>query len=547
MFDPDKGFVADNDGEEFSVTFAGTNSGTQEENGISYIVRVYPASNVLYEENFLTDGSVENSGWKKVGSAQNNAQTTGKAKTADQNYGFDTTYSSLARENGVYKAADLTTSKATKALKTSFYGNTFDLIGNCGKDTGRVVAMLTRTSGPKKVFIIDVDTRYIGGTIYQVPLMHKVLGDSDASYDVEIYASGLAENDVVVSNKVMAASEMPDGVTASDDILTQILADKGLTMDDVEYTSTSVAEELAESDASGEAANNVKLASEDGNSTTVHHVAGTHVEIDSFRVYRSTSGTDAVAQNYDPDEQNVTYARALDVVKNQIVAYTEANRELQVSVQDYEAKGGPQNEIYLGKEQSIFFQSTKLAGKEIQVSLRAVNTSATANVNGSTISLATNTEMYYTITADENGKVAIVNNTDALLAIVNVKLPNGVTAADCDSPSEAKTEDVVSAISAALYGDEETEVFTPETFTAKTTVTPVVRNKMVTLKVNVSSDVAYITVNGVKYTRTGLQGLFRKTRTIRVVNTVKKGQTKTYEVVAYNADGVASETITVTG
>ena len=544
-YTPDSRFVSSQEGETLTVTYTGnlkTDTGIQ--NGSkAYQVYIYPASNVLYEENFLTDAD----GWTKESSAQNNAQTTGKAKTADLNYGFDTTYSSLASENGVYKAAGLTTSTATKALTTSFYGNTFDLIGNCGTDTGRVVAMLTRTSGTKKVFIIDVDTRYNGGTIYQVPLMHKVLGDSDASYDVEIYASGLAENDVVVSNKVMAASEMPDGVTASDDILTQILADKGLTMDDVEYTSTSVAEELAESDASGEAANNVKLASEDGNSITVHHDAGTHVEIDSFRVYRSTSATDAVAQNYDSDEQNVTYARALDVVKNQIVAYTEANSSLQVSVQDYEAKGGPQNEIYLGKGQSIFFQSTKLANEEIQVSLRAVNTSATANVNSKTISLATNTEMYYTITADANGKVAIVNNTDALLAIVNVKLPENVTAADCESPSEAKTEDVVSAISAALYGDEEPEVFTPETFTAKTTVTPVVRNKMVTLKVNVSSDVAYITVNGVKYTRTGLQGLFQKTRTIRVVNTVKKGQTKTYEVVAYNADGVASETITVTG
>ena len=544
-YTPDSRFVSSQEGETLTVTYTGslqTDTGIQ--NGSkAYQVYIYPASNVLYEEGFLTKAD----GWTQEGSAQNNAQTTGKAKTADLNYGFDTTYSSLASENGVYKAADLTTSDATKALTTSFYGNTFDLIGNCGTDTGRVVAMLTRTSGPKKVFIIDVDTRYNGGTIYQVPLMHKVLGDSDASYDVEIYASGLAENDAVVSNKVMAASEMPDGVTASDDILTQILADKGLTMDDVEYTSTSVAEELAESDASGEAANNVKLASEDGNSITVHHDAGTHVEIDSFRVYRSTSATDAVAQNYDSDEQNVTYARALDVVKNQIVAYTEANSSLQVSVQDYEAKGGPQNEIYLGKGQSIFFQSTKLANEEIQVSLRAVNTSATANVNSKTISLATNTEMYYTITADANGKVAIVNNTDALLAIVNVKLPENVTAADCESPSEAKTEDVVSAISAALYGDEEPEVFTPETFTAKTTVTPVVRNKMVTLKVNVSSDVAYITVNGVKYTRTGLQGLFQKTRTIRVVNTVKKGQTKTYEVVAYNADGVASETITVTG
>lgn len=546
-YTPQAAFASSEGGETLQVTYTGTRKqedGTESKLAlVTYQVYIYPASNVLYEENFLTGAE----DWTKVGSAQNNAQTTGKAKTSDQNYGYDTTYSGLASENGVYKAADLTPSKATKALTTSFYGNTFDLIGNCGTDTGRVVAMLIRTSGPKKVFIIDVDTRYNGGTIYQVPLMHKVLGDSDASYNVEIYASGLAESDVVVNNNVMAASEMPDGVTASDDILTQILADKGLTMDDVEYTSTSVAEELAESDASGEAANNVKLASEDGNSTKVHHVAGTHVEIDSFRVYRSTSETDAVAQNYDPDEQNVTYARALDVVKNQIVAYTEANSELQVSVQDYEAKGGPQNEIYLGRNQSIFFQSTKLVNKEIQVSLRAVNTSATANVNGSTISLATNTEMYYTITADAYGKVAIVNNTDALLAIVNVKLPMGVTASDCVSPSEAKTDDVVSAISAALYGDEETEVFTPETFTAKTTVTPVVRNKMVTLKVNVSSDVAYITVNGVKYTRTGLQGLFRKTRTIRVVNTVKKGQTKTYEVVAYNADGVASETITVTG
>ena len=542
-YTPEARYATAMNGDELAVTVSGYHPDTKQNGTITYTVDILPASNVLYEENFLTKAD----GWTQEGSAQNNAQTTGKAKTADLNYGFDTTYSSLASENGVYKAAGLTTSDATKALTTSFYGNTFDLIGNCGTDTGRVVAMLTRTSGTKKIFIIDVDTRYNGGTIYQVPLMHKVLGDSDASYDVEIYASGLAENDVVVSNKVMAASEMPDGVTASDDILTQILADKGLTMDDVEYTSTSVAEELAESDASGEAANNVKLASENGDSTKVHHVAGTHVEIDSFRVYRSTSDADAVAQNYDSDEQNVTYARALDVVKNQIVAYTEANSSLQVSVQDYEAKGGPQNEIYLGQNQSIFFQSTMLANKEIQVSLRAVNTSATANVNSKTISLATNTEMYYTITADANGKVAIVNNTDALLAIVNVKLPEGVTAADCVSPSKAKTEDVVSAISAALYGDEEPEVFTPETFTAKTTVTPVVRNKVVTLKVNVSSDVAYITVNGVKYTRTGLQGLFQKTRTIRVVNTVKKGQTKTYEVVAYNADGVASETITVTG
>ena len=155
--------------------------------------------------------------------------------------------------------------------------------------------------------------------------------------------------------------------------------------------------------------------------------------------------------------------------------------------------------------------------------------------------------MYYTLKADATGTVTIANNGDSLFAIGNVKLPKAVSTDSIQSASEAGDEAVITALKSVLYTDEEPEVFTPETFTAKSTVTPVVRNKMVTLKVNVSSDVAYITVNGVKYTRTGLQGLFRKTRTIRVVNTVKKGQTKTYEVVAYNADGVASETITVTG
>ena len=159
--------------------------------------------------------------------------------------------------------------------------------------------------------------------------------------------------------------------------------------------------------------------------------------------------------------------------------------------------------------------------------------------------ITSNTEMYYTITPDSKNTVTITNKGENLLALGNVKAKNTETFVSAENMDP---EDVLESVRAA-YGSssEEPEVFTPETFTAKTTVTPVVRNKMVTLKVNVSSDVAYITVNGVKYTRTGLQGLFRKTRTIRVVNTVKKGQTKTYEVVAYNADGVASETITVTG
>ena len=538
VFDPDKSFVADNDGEEFSVTFAGTNSGTHEENGISYIVRVYPASNVLYEEDFLTGAE----GWTSSAVDHATAQETQKAKEDKKNvFGYDGSYASATNNNGVWKATELNTSALTKPLTTNFYGNTFDLIGNCAPDSGRVIMVIKGDDGKGRA--VDVDTRYSSGTIYQVPLAHVVMGDTDKNYSVMIYASGLAsKTDTDTAPRGVATMSIDDANMEADDLLAQVLEENGLSMDDVEYVSVS-AMDNANVVAADDSDNAVAIYANDAKATA--YQSGTHVEIDGFRVYRST--TDDVASNYPTNEKNVDYKRILDVVKGEITAYSDNNGKLKIDVQQYEASGGPQNEIYLANGQSVFFQSAELAGKDVQVSLRAVNANATASVKDTQITLTSNTEMYYTLKADETGKVTIANTGTDLLAIGNVKLPKAVTTDSIQSASEAGDEAVITALKAVLYTDEEPEVFTPETFTAKTTVTPVVRNKMVTLKVNVSSDVAYITVNGVKYTRTGLQGLFQKTRTIRVVNTVKKGQTKTYEVIAYNADGVASETITVTG
>ncbi len=538
VFDPDKGFVADNDGEEFSVTFAGTNPGTQEENGISYIVRVHPASNVLYEENFLTGAD----GWDEVKADHTKPQETQKVGDSNKSvFGYDTSYASATNNNGVWKATGLSTSALTKPLTTNFYGNTFDLIGNCAPDSGRVIMVIKGDDGKGRA--VDVDTRYSSGTIYQVPLAHVVMGDTDKNYSVMIYASGLAsKTDTDTAPRGVATMSIDDANIEADDLLAQVLEENGLSMDDVEYVSVSAMDNanVVTADDPDDA---VAIYANDAKATA--YQSGTHVEIDGFRVYRST--TDDVANNYPTNEKNVDYKRILDVVKGEITAYSDKNGQLTINVQQYEANGGPQNEIYLANGQSVFFQSDELAGKDVQVSLRAVNANAMASVADTQISLASNTEMYYTLKADATGTVTIANNGDSLFAIGNVKLPKAVTTDSIQSASEAGDEAVITALKSVLYTDEEPEVFTPETFTAKTTVTPVVRNKMVTLKVNVSSDVAYITVNGVKYTRTGLQGLFQKTRTIRVVNTVKKGQTKTYEVVAYNADGVASETITVTG
>ena len=541
-YTPDSRFVSSQEGETLTVTYTGslkTDTGTQ--NGSkAYQVYIYPASNVLYEENFLTGAE----GWKESPVNHTTAQETQKTTDTGKNvFGYDDTYKDVTGENGAWKAENLSRENYTKeALTTTFYGNTFDLIGNCAPDTGRVL-MVIKDANDKYAAIVNVDTRYTG-TISQVPLAHVKLKDgSDAQYTVSVYASGLDAD--AVENKAVGTISMGtvNAAAYEDEFLNYVLSENDLTLEDVDYISTSVEEELTESDASGEAANNVKLASEDGNSTNVQHSAGTHVEIDGFRVYRST--TDDVAKNYPKSEQNVEYKNILDVVGSIVTAYTEGGTVKKCAVTAYEAQGGPQNEIYLEKDQSVVIQVSNAT--PIQVSLRAVSgeTSWSTSSDAEGVTITSNTEMYYTIMPDSKNTVTITNKGENLLALGNVKAKNTETFVSAENMDP---EDVLESVRAA-YGSssEESEVFTPETFTAKTTVTPVVRNKMVTLKVNVSSDVAYITVNGVKYTRTGLQGLFQKTRTIRVVNTVKKGQTKTYEVVAYNADGVASETITVTG
>ena len=539
-YTPDSRFVSSQEGETLTVTYTGslkTDTGTQ--NGSkAYQVYIYPASNVLYEENFLTGAT----GWTDASVEHTTAQETQKVGDTGKNvFGYDTSYTSATNNNGVWEATGLSTSALTKPLTTNFYGNTFDLIGNCAPNSGRVIMVIKGDDGKGRA--VDVDTRYSSGTIYQVPLAHVVMGDTDKNYSVMIYASGLAsKTDTDIAPRGVATMSIDDANMEADDLLAQVLEENGLSMDDVEYVSVS-AMDNASVVAADDSDDAVAIYANDAKATA--YQSGTHVEIDGFRVYRST--TDDVASNYPTNEKNVDYKRILDVVKGEITAYSDNNGKLKIDVQQYEASGGPQNEIYLANGQSVFFQSAELAGKDVQVSLRAVNANATASVKDTQITLTSNTEMYYTLKADETGKVTIANTGTDLLAIGNVKLPKAVTTDSIQSASEAGDEAVITALKAVLYTDEEPEVFTPETFTAKTTVTPVVRNKMVTLKVNVSSDVAYITVNGVKYTRTGLQGLFQKTRTIRVVNTVKKGQTKTYEVIAYNADGVASETITVTG
>ena len=511
-------------------------------------IGVIPASNILYEENFLTPDT--GSEWAKGASfAPTDPQQT--QRVVDENgrdihvFGFDKVYDDKIGETGVWKADKLDSSKLTKPLTTSFYGNGFDLIGNCGPNTGRVLMIISPADGSKRgARVIDVDTRYNGDSLYQVPLAH-VEFDNDAAYNVKIWASGLDKTTAGTSR--IATASLMDTYSAADDALLQSLVQSyGLSMSDVEHvTMSNVIPASGAADVSlyGMPSAAALTAEPQAN---VEHQQGTHVEIDSFRVYRTTDKNDDIAGKYPVAEQGIVYNNILDVVKGQIVAFTEGNPEAAIQITDYEAAGGPQNEIYIGQSRAISFRVE--GATEIQVSLRAVQGAtswADATTGKTPTEISSNTEMYYTVKAGNNGVFTITNHGSGLLAIGNVKLPSN---AKTTSASEIDEDALRASLCAALgLSAEQPQAFQPKTFTARATTLPMLRNKRVSVLITISNDVSYVTVNGVKYTPSRYYASWQKTRLIQFGETLGKYESKTYTIIAYDANGVASAPITVNG
>lgn len=517
---------------------------------------VIPASNILYEENFLTPGAAAGTeiAWTAgTSSAPTTPQETQKVVSANENlkfnvFGFDRAYVvDKAVETGVWKADGLNQSNITTPLTTSFYGNGFDLIGNCGPNTGRVLMIISPADKSHGDRIVYVDTRYNAATLYQVPLAH-VEFPSDSQYHVEIYASGLNPTTVTpTSRSSIATASLADAYSAAEDeLLLSLVRRHGLTLADVEYVSMdNVIPASDAADVSLYGMPSAAALTADAQ-TPITHEAGTHVEIDSFRVYRSTNKNDDIAAKYPTAEQDIVYRNILDVVNGEIVAFTEGNPEKEVVITDYEAAGGPQNEIYIGKGRAITFNVE--GATEIQVSLRAVQGAtswADATTGGTPTPISTNTEMYYTVHADTNGVFTITNHGSGLLAIGNVKLPSG---AKTMSASEIDEDALRASLCAALgLSAEQPQAFQPKTFTARATTLPMLRNKRVSVLITISNDVSYVTVNGVKYTPSRYYASWQKTRLIQFGETLGKYESKTYTIIAYDANGVASAPITVNG
>lgn len=541
-YTPNKTFGEDI--ESLNVTFSGTNLTTTNDGAISYQVYIYPASNVLYEASFLTQVSEDNGpAWTAPTTTPRTQQTqkVGDTTTTDYSvFGHDKAYDDAYGPLGAWTASGLKFNSRTGALTTSFYGNGFDLIGNCGPKTGRVI-LFVKNPETGKGKLVDVDTRYGADTLYQVPLAHVMMAE-EASYSVTVYAAGLkATNAPPASYSLRGAATYASDYAADsyDAVLNGVLAENGLTMADVEYVKVESAPAAAKTARRATSFYALDTAAETG---PVTHEAGDHVEIDGFRVYRSTNNTNNT--NYPEGEKNVQYLNILDAVSSFTAFVEGSTADNKWEARDkYENAGGPQNEIYLrktdGENSAIAFKVN--ANAIVQISARAVENEKAAKlyVNGDEIAIATNTEMYYTYTAGANGIVTIKNTGEGMLALGNLKIKNGTQAAALNE------EDYPAAIALlSLNAAPETPdtVFEP-TISAKVTTTKFIRSKVVTLTVSASADVAKLTVNGTELRPTNgwlVSMGWSKSYNYILTETVKKSETRTYEIIGYSADGTAS-------
>ena len=497
----------------------------------THIIRIYPASNVMYEENVVKLG--DSSDWTTTGKAQSKTQATEELET-EGIHGYDKSYNADSKfSNGSAYQAQLTLKKGKDFVKTqdkatfTFTGTGFDLISECGTDTG-IVSVVVKDKDGKTVKSYMVDTYFTGdeqkiisGTgilDYQVPIV-RCTGLKQGTYTVETRGY-LTDGSGVVAK---TAEETTENNEVSEETVAEVLDDlniKNVEASEVEATCMDDNSVLL----GGTGVE--KTAAKSRSARAAAATTSANVYIDGVRVYNTLNGNNG-AKNYTKSEQNVKYESVYDYVKNSLDAnendaavYVEYDGDQDAwNIADYKQQG-PENEVYLTPGHSIAIALDGYEkGDTVQIAAKAIN----GQVSCSGLekeSLSTATEMYYTAVVNENEYVQITNNTGSkgVLALSEMKVSSGVSA--------IADPDLKTTVLDKLNHQAD---FVPETLTVSAPET-LAQNRLSTLSVKASaSDVeeVYLSIDGKDATR------------LKANNSkaVKRGKSKTYSYsVAINQD-----------
>ena len=575
---------------DLALVFAG---GYQVKKSITFL----PATNVLYEENFMTNDGTHGE-WTPEGT--NNTATVVN-DNENSVYGYADAYKGFAdySNGGALKATlNLNGGKrayTTDAVEFSFSGTGFDIISECGKDTGLIIAAVSKDGNPFKVYIVDTyfcgDNSIGGNPIitgdgildYQVPVV-RAMNLERADYSVRIL--GYLTNTAGAIVGPASPTPWDGGETGAEGSTrgangidtNRILREAGLKeFIGCEVETSFMDENSVLNGGTGIAAKNSQNRTFGKRGEETAQIAD--VYLDAFRVYQPLADETKYVKN----EQGLAYAPVYDYVKNSAnsigseilpnsMVYVEYDGDTEIAhIANYQERG-PQNEVYLTNGNYIGFALEGYTeGKTVMISAKAVagdpvlgyldtDTNAEGVVTPSGMKM---TEMYYDVTdcvRQYGAKYMLVlgniaeagtrTGTRSILSVSGIKLADGIIPAT----STQIAADIASLVTLA-YQPVEEPVFTPERFELRYSGRALA-GWFTRISVKTSTDVDHVSVYRLAddgslvpvrenmrpmnslFTYFGWMDYYAFSLTVRAP---RCGMTDTYYIFAYDANGVASE------
>lgn len=579
-----------NKGETIQTKLVFTGNYITEATSITFL----PATNVLYEENFMTNGGTHGE-WIAEGT---NSTATVVKDNENSVYGYADAYKGFAyySNGGALKATlDLKGGKrayTTDAVEFSFSGTGFDIISECGTDTGLIIAAVSKDDNPFKVYIVDTyfcgDNSIGGNPIitgpgildYQVPVV-RAMNLERADYSVRIL--GYLTNTAGAIVGPASPTPWDGGETGAEGSTrgangidtNRILREAGLKeFIGCEVETSFMDENSVLNGGTGIAAKNSQNRTFGKRGEETAQTAD--VYLDAFRVYQPLADETKYVKN----EQGLAYAPVYDYVKNSADLTAEITENSMVYVEydgdtgiahiaNYQDRG-PQNEVYLTDGNYIGFVLEGYTGTEtVMISAKAVagepvlgyldtDTNAEDAVIPSGMKM---TEMYYDVTdcvRQYGAKYMLVlgniakagTGTRSILSVSGIKLADRINPAT----STQIAADIASLVTLA-YQPVEEPVFTPERFELHYSGRALA-GWFTRISVKTSTDVDHVSVYRLAddgslipvrenmrpmnslFTYFGWMDYYAFSLTVRAP---RRGMTDTYYIFAYDANGVASE------
>lgn len=572
--------------DEFSLTYTGNipKGDTIQSGSVAYVITILPASNVLYEESFFT----QTTGWITEGTAdtirtQQAAKLGDVANNSASVYGYDDAYKNDSMYSGgsALKAeVKVSSTDVTAPASFTFTGTGFDIISECGLNTGMLFVRVTQNGEYVKSYLVDTffkgDTQEImteGTMTYQIPVVRNT-ELAHGTYTVTVYGALYRSSGAVKNAAAANAVYGLDAVNNDADGLYAMLAQLGVSDEELSNLEFVYMDENSVlnggSDAQPVYDSEIGLFSTYANEEMDSMY---YVYLDGFRVYNPLGlDSNGTSSQYSGDnESGFKYKPVLGMlvegnigaesgINNCFYVEGDGSKKVTLDVDDitsYQQKG-PQNEVYLAPNTAIAFKLDNVSENSIQISAKAVaGTPATLNDTA----IQSCTEMYYSITKS-GGYFVVTNKGTGVLSISELKVPvNTATQALTDEDKEG----AIDAINAVLFSapvdpvdpepepEPEPEIFEPQLLKAYApavalrrwgatiTVTSSIEEGMEVYIRDENGESMKLTPNNTRMVRLGLADTYRYS-----FNTGRLAAgTHTYYVYAVK-DGLESAPVAVT-